>query len=71
MIRLLCLKELMSEGVDWYFPGISFRFQPEVCDVWHDLMQKVLDFNSVAIVSVKENYYKDEAINLLENVDFS
>ena len=61
----------MSEGVDWYFPGISFRFQPEVCDVWHDLMQKVLDFNSVAIVSVKENYYKDEAINLLENVDFS
>ena len=63
----------------WYFLNINFRFQPEVCNGFHDLMQKVKGFNDVAIVSVKENdcrihfWYmgKDEAINLLGNADLT
>ena len=41
----------------WYFLEINFRFQPEVCDGCHDLMQKTMSFNNVANVSVKENDY--------------
>ena len=37
----------------WYFLEINFEFQPEVCNVGHDLMQKVMSFNDVAIVSIK------------------
>ena len=79
----------MSEGIDlnktnglqeyiichyWYFLEINFRFQPKVCNVYHDLMQKVMSFNDVAIVSVKGNDYrihfwyiiKDQAMDLLK-----
>ena len=41
----------------WYFLEINFRFEPEVCDGCHDLMQKTMSFNNVANVSVKENDY--------------
>ena len=41
----------------WYFLEINFRFQPEICDGCHDLMQKTMSFNDVANVSVKENDY--------------
>ena len=41
----------------WYFLKINFRFQPEVCDGCHDLMQNTTSFNDVANVSVKENDY--------------
>ena len=77
----------VSEGVDvnktddsrvciicyyWYFLEISFRFQLEVCNECHDLMQKAMRFDDVAITSVKGNdcriycWYnsKDEAIIL-------
>ena len=79
----------MSEGIDlnktnglqeyiichyWYFLEINFRFQPKVCNVYHDLMQKVMSFNDVAIVSVKGNDYrihfwyiiKDQTMDLLK-----
>ena len=36
-----------------YFLEINFTFQPEVCDVSHDLIQKTMSFNDVATVSVK------------------
>ena len=36
----------------WYFLEISFRFQPNVCKRCHGLMQNVISFNHVAIVSV-------------------
>ena len=58
----------MSEGADanktkelhrriicnyYYSLEVSFRFQAKKCDVCYDLMQKVVSFNSVAIVSIK------------------
>ena len=46
---------------------------------YHDLIQKAMNFNDVAIVTVKENDYiihflymsKDEAINFLRNADLT
>ena len=63
----------------WYFSVINFIFQSKVCDDCHNLMQKAISFNDVAIVSVKQNDYriyflhisKYEAINLLRNTDLT
>ena len=57
----------------------NFKFQPEVCNGCHDLMQKAMSFKDFAIVSVKGNDYriyfvhmsKDKAINLLQNANLS
>ena len=57
----------------WYFKDIGFRYEPNLCNGCHDLMQKALSFNNVAIVYVKENAYrihfwyisKDDAINVI------
>ena len=37
----------------WYFSIINVRFQPEVCNSCHDLVQKTMGFNEVDIVTVK------------------
>ena len=42
----------------WFFLEINSRFQPKVCDGCHELMQKTMSFNDVAIVFVKGNYYR-------------
>ena len=60
-----------------YFFKINFRFQPKVFDNCHDLMQKIMGFNDVAIVSTKAincriHFWcmsKDEAINIMKNFD--
>ena len=36
----------------WYLLKISLRFQPKVCDGFHDMTQKSMSFDTV-IVSVK------------------
>ena len=38
----------------YYFLRVNFRFQPKTCDVCHDLMQKTMSFNEVAIVLLKK-----------------
>ena len=58
----------ISEGIDvnktnasrecdichcWYFKDIGFKYEPHLCNGCHDLMQKAMSFNDVAIV--KEN----------------
>ena len=42
----------------WYFLNIHFKFWLELCNACHDLMQKVINFDDVAIITVKENNYK-------------
>ena len=39
----------------WYLLEINFRFYPNVYDVCHNLMQKVLNFNDIAMASLKGN----------------
>ena len=63
----------ISEGIDvnktnsskefdifhyWYFLDENCNYEPYVCNCWHDLMQKAMDFNDFAIVSIKGNDYR-------------
>ena len=52
----------------------NFKYEPYLCNNCHDLMQKAMNFNDVAIVSVKESDYrnhcwymsKNDAINVMK-----
>ena len=80
----------ISEGIDmgktnesrecdichyWYFLDENLNCEKHLCNGCHDLMQKVMNFNDVAIVSIKGNYYriyfwymnKDETISIMHN----
>ena len=57
----------------WYFKDIVFKYEPYLCNGCHDLIQKAMSFNNIAIVYIKENAYrihfwyisKDVAINVM------
>ena len=90
---LECDRINTSEGVDvnktsfskecdiyhyWYFENIGFKYEKFLCNGCHDLMQKAMRFNNVAIVHVKEHAYrihfwyisKDDAINIMNGSNF-
>ena len=37
-----------------YFKDIGFKYEKYLCNGFHDLMQKAMNFNNVAIVYLKE-----------------
>ena len=59
----------------WCFKDIGFRYEPYLCNGCHDLMQKAMSFNDVAIVYVKESAHRiqfwymseNDAINIMTN----
>ena len=59
----------------WYFLNKNFSYQPYLCNVCHDLMQKATSFDDVAFVSIRENdnrihfWYmsKNDAISKMNN----
>ena len=59
----------------WYFKDIGFKYEPYLCNGCHDLMQKAMGFNNIAIVYIKENAYrihfwhmsKDDVINIMND----
>ena len=80
----------VSEGIDvnktsaskecdichyWYFKDIGFKYEKYLCNGCHDLMQKAMSFNNVAIVYVKGSAYrihfwymsKNDAISIMNN----
>ena len=59
----------LSEGIDvnkmnaskecdfshyWFFKNIGFKYEPYLCNSCYNLMQKVMNFNHVAIVLLKK-----------------
>ena len=58
-----------------YFKDIGFKYEPYLCNSCHDLRQKAISFNVIAIVYIKENAYrihfwymsKDDAISIMDN----
>ena len=56
-----------------YFKHIGFKYEPYLCNDCHDLMQKAMGFNNIAIVYVKGKAYrihfwymsKDDAIDIM------
>ena len=84
----------ISEGIDinktntskecdichyWYFLDKNFNDAPYLWNDCHDLMQKAMNFNEVAIVSIKVNDYrihfrymsKDDAISIMHNFNLN
>ena len=84
----------ISEGIDinktnaskkcdichyWYLLDKNFKYEPYLCDGCHDLMQKAMNFNDIAIVSIKGNDYrihfwymsKDDAISKMNNASLN
>ena len=84
----------ISEGIDinkntaskergichyWYFSDKNFKYEPYLCNGCHDLMQKAIIFNDVAIVSIKGGDYrihfwyrsKGDAMNIMQNCNVS
>ena len=63
----------------WYFLNRGFRFQPYVCNRCHDLLMMSMNLSNIYILNIKETDYcciiseitKSEAINLIQNIDFT
>ena len=59
----------------WYFKDIGFKYEPYLYNDCHDLIQKAMSFNDVAIVYGKGNAYrihfwymsKNDAISIINN----
>ena len=57
----------------WYFKDIGFKYEKYFCNGCHDLMQKAMSFDNVAILYIKGSAYrihfrcisKDDAINIM------
>ena len=61
--KKLMLKKEMNKKMwdichDWYFLDKGFKYEPYLCNCCHDLMQKAINFNDFAIVSVKGSDYR-------------
>ena len=77
--RIVVNKTSLSKECDtctyWYFKNIGFRYEKYLCNSYHDLMQKAMSFNNVAIVYVKGSacrinfcyMSKDDASNIMNN----
>ena len=84
----------ISEGIDinkntaskergichyWYFSDKNFKYEPYLCNGCHDLTQKAIIFNDLAIVSIKGGDYrihfwyrsKGDAMNIMQNCNVS
>ena len=59
----------------WCFLHKNFKYEPHLCTGCRNLMEKAINFDDVAIVSVKGSYYsihfwyisKGDAINEMKN----
>ena len=81
----------MSEGTDvnkasaskecdiyhyWYFLNYSFKFQPNACNICHDLLNMSTNLSHIAILAVKGSVFRciiseNEVINLMQNIDLT
>ena len=80
----------VSEGIDtnktcalkeymlchyWYFKDVGFKFEPHVCNKYHNILMTAYELKRIAILNVKGVDFKcilwgisrDEAINSLSN----
>ena len=66
-------------GSYWYLLNKGFKFQSYVCNRCHDLLMMSMNLSDTAILNIKSADYfciisgisKCEAINLMENIDFT
>ena len=77
ILRIDVNKTNLSKECDichyWYSKDINFKYEPYLCDGCHDLIQRAMGFNNIAIVYIEKNAYtihfwcmsKDDAINIM------
>ena len=78
--ELVLIKQIHQKSMIFVINDISQikMYEPYLCNIF-DLMQKVANFNDVAIVSLKGSdprihfWYmiKDDAINVMNNIDLT
>ena len=59
----------------WYFLNYSFKFEPNVCNRFHDLLMMFVNLSNIAILNIEGSDYryiislisKNEAINVMQN----
>ena len=84
----------VSEGIDvnktreskecdichhWYFLNKGFKFQPNACNICHDLLMMSMNLSNIAILNIKSADYrciiieinKSKAIILMQNIDLT
>ena len=53
----MLIKQVYQKKCDiyhyWYFENIDFKYEPYLCNGCHNLMQKAMSCNNIAIVYVK------------------
>ena len=76
-------KTLASKECDichyWYFLNYGFKFRPNVCNRFHDLLMMSINFSNFAILNIKGSNYrcitslisKNEAMYLMQNADLN
>ena len=59
--ELMLIKRVHQKSVIcyyWYFKDIGFKYEPYLCNGFHDLTEKAINFNDVDIVYVKGSAYR-------------
>ena len=65
----MLIKQIYQKNVVF----VGFKYESYLCNGWHDLMQKAMGFNNIAIVYIKGSVYrirfwcvsKYDAINMM------
>ena len=77
--ELISIKQMHQKSVIFVVIGILkilvLKYEPYLCNGGHDLIQKAMNFNDIAIVSIKESDYriyvwnvsKNDAIDIMNN----
>ena len=39
----------------WYFKDVGFKFEPHVCNKFHDVLMAAHEFKNIAILNVKRS----------------
>ena len=72
----------VSEGIDidksnkskecmichyWYFKDIGYKYEPHVCNKYHELSMMVCDLNDFMILNIKGVDYRSCVLNMSKN----
>ena len=55
----------------WYFKDIGLKYEPYICNGCHDLRQKAMSFNNIAIVYIKETAYRSNFWSMSKDDEIS
>ena len=63
----------------WYFLNYSIKFQPNVCNRYHDSLMMSMNLSNIAVLNIEGPNYcciislinKNEAINLTQNANLT